>query len=108
MVQMDLTLVANYMDLIWFGASYRMVDCAAILVGAKPFINFQNAIKGLEIIASYDITTSKMLRMGKSFEGRSYGGFEFCLKYCFNIVVHPPIYGYKGTRLLGNKPIEYR
>ena len=108
MVQFDLTLVASYTDLVWFGASYRMIDAVAILVGAKPFINFQGAIKGLEIIGTYDITTSKMLNRGASFKGRSLGGYEFCIKYCFNIVTIPPIYGYKNTKLLGNRPIDYR
>jgi type IX secretion system PorP/SprF family membrane protein len=101
--QLDLTLLADYNNLVWFGASYRMIDAVALLVGAKPFINSANAIRGLEIIASYDINTSKMMS-----NGRSFGGPEFCLKYCFNIVTRPPVYGYKGTRLLGNKPIEYR
>jgi len=102
--QVDLSLIADYKSLVWFGVSYRAIDCAAVLVGAKPFINFNGAIRGLEVVGSYDITTSKM---GYK-HGRSFGGYEFCLKYCFKIVTNPPIYGYKGTRLLGNKPIEYR
>jgi len=108
MVQIDLSLIADYNNLIWFGASYRMIDAVAVLIGARPFINFSSAIKGLEVIGSYDITTSKMLNRGASFKGRSFGGYEFCLKYCFNIVTKPTVYGYKGTRLLGNKPIDYR
>jgi type IX secretion system PorP/SprF family membrane protein len=108
MVQLDLTLLADYNNLIWFGASYRMVDAVAVLVGARPFINFSSAIKGLEVIGSYDITTSKMLNKGASFKGRSYGGYEFCIKYCFSIVQPPKIYGYKNTKLLGNRPIVYR
>ncbi|MDR1181991.1 MAG: PorP/SprF family type IX secretion system membrane protein [Bacteroidales bacterium] len=103
MVQLDLTLLADYNNLIWFGASYRMIDAVALIVGAKPFINSSTAVRGLEIVASYDINTSKIMS-----NGRSYGGYEFCLKYCFNIVTKPSVYGYKGTRLLGNKPIEYR
>ena len=107
--QIDLTLIASYQnDLIWGGLSYRMIDAVAVLVGAKPFINSSSAIRGLEIIGSYDITTSKMLNQGSGFKGRSFGGYEFCIKYCFNIVQRPVIHGYKGTRLLGNKPIEYR
>jgi type IX secretion system PorP/SprF family membrane protein len=103
MVQLDLTLLADYNNFIWFGASYRMIDAVALIVGAKPFINSSTAMRGLEIVASYDINTSKIMN-----NGRSFGGYEFCLKYCFNIVTKPSIYGYKGTRLLGNKPIEYR
>ena len=104
MPQIDLTLLASYQNMIWFGASYRMVDCAAVLVGAKPFINSSTAaLRGLEIVASYDINTSKIIK-----HSRSFGGPEFCIKYCFKIVQQPTIYGYRGTRLLGNKPIEYR
>ncbi|MDR2408687.1 MAG: type IX secretion system membrane protein PorP/SprF [Bacteroidales bacterium] len=102
MVQFDLTLLADYNNLVWFGVSYRVIDAVALIVGAKPFINSSTAIRGLEIVGSYDINTSKMIRYGRSF-----GGYEFCIKYCFNIVTKPSIYGYKGTRLLGNKPIEY-
>jgi type IX secretion system PorP/SprF family membrane protein len=102
-VQLDLTLLADYNNLVWFGASYRIIDAIALIVGAKPFINSPTAIRGLEIVASYDINTSKIMRYK-----RSYGGPEFCLKYCFNIVTKPSVYGYKGTRLLGNRPIEYR
>ena len=108
--QVDLTLVADYKNIIWFGASYRVYDAVAILVGARPFMNFSSAIRGLEIVGSYDMTTSKMLQKQKSSDGgrRSLGGYEFCIKYCFNIVTKPTIYGYKGTRLLGNKPTDYR
>jgi len=102
-VQVDATLIASYTEMIWFGVSYRMIDAAAVLVGVKPFINSGSAMRGLEIVGSYDITTSKIIN-----HGRSYGGYEFCIKYCFNIVTKPTIYGYKGTRLLGNRPIEYR
>ena len=104
MVQLDLTLIADYNQMFWFGASYRMVDAAAVLVGARPFMNSSTpAIRGLEFIMSYDINTSKVIRYG-----RSYGGYEFCIKYCFKIVTPAKEDGYKGTRLLGNRPIEYR
>lgn len=108
-VQLDLTFIADYENFFWFGASYRIIDAVAIIAGIKPFANSSiSAMKGLEIVASYDITTSKMLNLGRSdTEKRSYGGYEFCIKYCFNIVTKPTIHGYKGTRLLGNKPIEY-
>jgi type IX secretion system PorP/SprF family membrane protein len=108
-VQLDLTFLADYENFFWFGASYRIIDAVAIIAGIKPFANSSiSAMKGLEIVASYDITTSKMLNLGRSdTEKRSYGGYEFCIKYCFNIVTKPTIHGYKGTRLLGNKPIEY-
>ena len=98
------TLLADWNNgLLWFGASYRIVDCVALLVGTRPFANASNALRGLELGVSYDINTSKLIN-----EGRSFGGPEVMLKYCFKIVPKPTTYGYKGTRLLGNKPIEYR
>lgn len=103
-VQLDATLLADWNNgLLWFGASYRIVDCVALLVGTRPFANASNALRGLELGVSYDINTSKLIN-----EGRSFGGPEVMLKYCFKIVPKPTTYGYKGTRLLGNKPIEYR
>ena len=103
-VQLDATLLADWNNgLLWFGASYRMVDCVALLIGSKPFVNSSSAIRGLEIGISYDINTSKLMN-----NGRSFGGPEIMLKYCFKIVTKPTTYGYKGTRLLGNRPIEYR
>ncbi len=103
--QMDLTLLADWNNsLLWFGASYRMVDCIALLVGTRPFANSSSAIRGLEIGVSYDMNLTS--KIGQ--EGRTFGGFEFMVKYCFNIVKTPTTYGYKNTKLLGNRPIEYR
>jgi len=101
--QIDVVLIADWVDMIWFGASYRAIDAVVLLAGAKPFANYTNPLRGLEVAVSYDITTSKLGR-----EGRSFGGFEFGIKYCFKIVPPIRIEWYKGTRLLGNRPIEYR
>ena len=108
-VQCDLTAMADFEDFFWFGVSYRIIDAVAVIGGIKPFANSSTAaMRGLEVIASYDITTSKMLHLGRAdTEKRSYGGYEFSVKYCFKIVQQQIIHGYKGTRLLGNKPIEY-
>jgi type IX secretion system PorP/SprF family membrane protein len=99
----ELTLLAEWNKIFWFGGSYRLIDCATLLFGAKPFINYSSAIRGLEVVLSYDINTSKVIT-----DRRSFGGPEITLKYCFSIVTKPSIYGYKGTRLLGNRPVEYR
>ncbi|MBP7101823.1 MAG: PorP/SprF family type IX secretion system membrane protein [Bacteroidales bacterium] len=102
--QYDLTVVAEWNNIVWGGVSWRIAnDAVALLVGAKPFINSSNAIRGLEIGVSYDITTSKL---GYN-HGRSFGGPEIMLKYCFTIIPPTSVYGYQNTRLLGNKPIEY-
>ncbi|MDR0368127.1 MAG: PorP/SprF family type IX secretion system membrane protein [Bacteroidales bacterium] len=108
-MQLDLSLIADYEEFFWVGGSYRIIDAVAVIAGIKPFANSAvDALKGLEVVASYDITTSKMLNLGRAkTEKRSYGGYEFCIKYCFKIVTNPIVRGYKGTRLLGNKPIEY-
>jgi len=100
----DATFIAEWQNMFWVGVSYRTVDAVAVLGGARPFItNSSPYLRGLEVAASYDVNTSKLMR-----HGRSFGGPEICIKYCFKIVVIPPVSGHRGTRLLGNRPIEYR
>ena len=102
-VQIDATLIADWSQMFWVGVSYRAIDAVAILGGTRPFINYTTPIRGLEAAISYDINTSKLMNYGRSF-----GGLEVSIKYCFKIVTKPTVSGYKGTRLLGNRPIEYR
>ena len=102
-VQVDATFIADWNEMFWFGASYRIIDAVAIIGGARPFINYSSPIRGLEAVVSYDINTSKLMRYGRSF-----GGYEFCIKYCFKIVTKSTTEAYRGTRLLGNRPIDYR
>ena len=103
--QYDLTIVADWNKIAWGGLSWRMGgwDAVAIIMGARPFVNSSGPIRGLEIGVSYDISTSKL---GYNYN-RSFGSPEIMIKYCFSIIPPTSIYGYKGTRLLGNKPIEY-
>ena len=102
--QIDLTFIAEWQEMFWVGASYRGVDAVAILGGTRPFVNSSVApLRGLEAIISYDITTSKLMRYGRSF-----GGPEVSIKYCFRIVTKPPTEAYRNTIKLGNIPIEYR
>ena len=103
--QYDLTVTAEWNKIVWGGLSWRIggLDAVALIVGAKPFVNSSSAIRGLEIGVAYDISTSSL---GYSHK-RSFGSPEVMIKYCFNIIPPTSSYGYKGTRLLGNKPIEY-
>ncbi|MCL2132004.1 MAG: type IX secretion system membrane protein PorP/SprF, partial [Lentimicrobiaceae bacterium] len=102
--QIDATMIAEWSGMYWVGASYRAIDAVAILGGARPFINSTvAALRGLEVTLSYDINTSKMMR-----EGRSFGGPEVSVKYCFKIVHSVPPEAYRNSRQLGNIPIEYR
>lgn len=102
--QYDLTVLAEWNNIVWGGVSWRIDhDAVSLMVGAKPFINSSNPIRGLQIGVSYDITTSLL---GYNYN-RSYGGPEIMLKYCFSIIPPTSAYGYKNTRLLGNKPTEY-
>jgi hypothetical protein len=102
--QFDLTFIADWQDIYWVGLSYRGVDAVAVLGGIRPFVNSSiAALRGLEAIVSYDITTSQMIRYGRSF-----GGPEVSIKYCFKIVTIPTTEAYRNTIKLGNIPIEYR
>jgi type IX secretion system PorP/SprF family membrane protein len=103
-VQVDATFIAEWQDMFWAGVSYRTIDAVAVLGGARPFIaNTSPYLRGLEVAVSYDVTTSKLIKFGRSF-----GSPEISLKYCFKIYIQPPVSGHRGTRLLGNRPIEYR
>lgn len=102
--QYDLTVLTEWTKIVWGGVSWRIDrDAVALLVGARPFINSSTAARGLEFGVSYDITTS---RLGYNHK-RSFGGPEIMIKYCFTIIPPVSVYGYKNTRLLGNKPTEY-
>lgn len=100
--QIDLTMIGEYQKVLWCGVSYRMVDAIVLMFGAQPFVGSSSAIKGLQVGVAYDITTSKL---GYT-HGRSFGSPEVMLKYCFNIVTHPTIEGYRNTHYLGNRPVR--
>jgi type IX secretion system PorP/SprF family membrane protein len=70
--QLDLNLLYEWRNLIWVGASWRMQDAIAPMLGIKQ--KFDNGT--LKIGYSYDVTTSKI---------RSYsnGTHEIFLSYCF-------------------------
>jgi len=105
----DLTMLAEWSGMYWVGLSYRAIDAVAVLGGLKPFVNSSTkALRGLEAMISYDVTTSGLMRKGRTHAGRSMGSYEVSLKYCFKIVTRPPVEAYRNTRQLGNLPIDYR
>ena len=66
--QLDINLLAQYNNQFWGGASYRLQDAIAAMVGVK-FGTFK-------VGYSYDVTTSKI-------RGYSSGTHELMLGYCF-------------------------
>ncbi len=101
--QLDLTVLGEYEKVLWAGVSYRFTDALVLMFGAQPFIRSSSAIRGLQVGVAYDVATSKL---GYT-HGRSFGSPELMLKYCFNIVTHPSVEGYRNTHHLGNRSIRY-
>lgn len=93
--QYDVSVIAKYNNQFWGGLSYRFQDAVAMVMGVSPFET--GPMSGLKIGYSYDFTTSDLGR-----KGRSRGGHEVMLRYCFNIVRPPVFHSYKNTRMLGN------
>jgi len=93
--QYDVSAIAKWNNRFWGGLNYRVQDAVSIVLGANPFTT--GSMKGLKIGYSYDISTSKIGR-----EGRSFGSHEIMVKYCFKITKTPVVFGYKNTLLLGN------
>lgn len=85
----DVNLLLMYKNMVWAGATYRLQDAIA------PMIGYQHAIKKgmLRIGYSYDITTSEL-------KNYSNGSHEIMLNYCFTIDRQPPITKFKNPRFL--------
>ncbi len=71
-VQFDLNTMVTYNNRFWGGVTYRPQDAVAVLLGVK--------LDQISVGYSYDITTSPMGSMG-----RSYGTHEIMLQYCFDL-----------------------
>lgn len=71
-LQFDLNALMTYNNKFWGGVSYRPHDALVLLLG----LHFEQISFGY----SYDITTSLMGAMG-----RSYGSHEVMLRYCFEL-----------------------
>ncbi len=93
--QYDLSVISKWNNRVWGGLSYRLQDAVSVIIGGYPFTS--GTLKDLRIGYSYDITTSKL---GRS--GRSFGSHEVMIKYCFRIVRTPVVFGNKNPLLLGN------
>ena len=88
--QVDVSCLLEYQNQLWLGASYRLQDAVAFMVG----FNWNKLKFGL----SYDLTTS---RLGYSKLGRSYGTAEAYMRYCFKVVIPPKApSAYRNTRYL--------
>jgi type IX secretion system PorP/SprF family membrane protein len=84
--QMDINLTYMYNNQIWIGASYRLQDAVAPMIGyMAPF--------GLKVGYSYDVTTSKL-------NGYSAGTHEIMLGYCFKPKNVPKISSHTNVRFL--------
>jgi type IX secretion system PorP/SprF family membrane protein len=91
--QFDINVLGIYNSQIWGGLSYRANDAVALMVGAFPF-NTPN-LAGLRMGYSYDVTTSKLGR-----GGRSGGSHEIYASYCFKIVIKKYPTSYSNIRYL--------
>ncbi len=70
--QIDINTIVTYNNQFWSGVSYRPQDAVVVLMGVK--------LDQISIGYSYDITTSWMGSMG-----RSYGSHEIIVQYCFDL-----------------------
>lgn len=71
-VQIDVNAIVTYNNRFYTGVSYRPQDAVVILLGVK--------LDQISIGYSYDVTTSPLGSMG-----RSYGSHEIMLQYCFDL-----------------------
>jgi type IX secretion system PorP/SprF family membrane protein len=87
--QLDVNLLYELKNMIWLGASWRMQDAIAPMLGYK-----QKFGKGtLKIGYSYDVTTSKI-------KGYSSGTHEIFLSYCFTTVKPPTVTKHQNDRVI--------
>jgi type IX secretion system PorP/SprF family membrane protein len=91
--QVDLNVLGIYNNKLWGGVSYRAFDAACILLGAYPFD--QGVMSDFKVGYSYDVTTSKLGR-----GGRSNGSHEIFAAYCFKIIIPRIPSSYSNVRYL--------
>lgn len=88
--QMDLNLTYWWNNQLWIGATYRMQDAIAPMLGWKFG---KGPLSGFKAGYSYDLTTSKI-------KGYSAGTHEIMLSYCFNVKKPIKITAHQSVRLL--------
>jgi len=87
--QLDVNLTYELKNMFWIGASWRMQDAIAPMLGYK-----QKFGKGtFKVGYSYDVTTSKI-------KGYSSGTHEIFLSYCFTNVKPPVVTKHQNDRVL--------
>ncbi|MCR4658978.1 MAG: PorP/SprF family type IX secretion system membrane protein [Bacteroidales bacterium] len=93
--QADVACLVDYRNLFWAGASYRVTDAVALLVGANVEVP---EVGQFQVGAAYDLVTS---RLGTYKPGRSFGSIELYLKFSFKVIVpKKPPSSYGNTRYL--------
>jgi type IX secretion system PorP/SprF family membrane protein len=87
--QLDLNLTYELKNMVWFGASWRMQDAIAPMLGFKQKMGTGT----LKVGYSYDMTTSKI-------KGYSSGTHEVFLSYCFNAVKPIKVSKHENDRVI--------
>ncbi len=88
--QLDLNVNVLYKDMIWAGATYRLSDAIAPMLGYQYM--FTNGAT-LRVGYAYDVTTSQL-------RGYSNGSHDIMLNYCFNLDKPQPVQKSKNPRFL--------
>ena len=89
--QMDFNVMGMYKNTIWLGATYRLDDAIAPMVGYRHEINGGHS--AIRIGYSYDVTTSEL-------NNYSSGTHEVMLNYCMKLRKPLPPQIYKNVRFL--------
>ena len=84
--QLDVSLLAEYNERFWWGLAYRVQDAVSFLLGVK-------VLNGLMIGYSYDLPTSKIIRV-------SSGSHELFLSYEFKLNLDKKDSKYRSVRIL--------
>lgn len=86
--QLDLNLTYMFRNIFWVGASYRMQDAIAPMLGMRFLKD-----RSLKVGYSYDLTLSKI-------KGYSSGTHEIMLGYCFNLKKVGKVTAHQNIRFL--------
>jgi len=89
--QLDFNLRAEYKDMLWLGATYRLDDAISPIVGYRH--ELQQGRSAIRIGYSYDVTTSEI-------SNYSTGTHEIMLNFCMKLRKPLPDQIYKDVRFL--------